>query len=360
MRVVHARRGRGGRAGILGGLIFWLFAGVAHAALPTAQFDRIVRKAYADDGPGCIAIVMQGGKIVHWAAAGRADIASGRRFDLDTRLDLASCSKAFTAMAALILVDRGKLTLDTDVREHLPELDRAKYAHPIPLHRLLGMTAGLPDYEGLFDDLDTVTNERVAKAIGRKKPKFAPGEEYEYSNTAYSMAALVVQRVSGKSFPRFVKDEILTPAGMKDSFVMDRPGMDIPKRATGYKHEDGEVVPSLDDTSCVGDGQLVTSARDMVQWDRVLRARAVTSAALMERAFTSGETSDGEKTDYGFGWSTYRKKKYRWIEHAGSWDGTATFVRVYLEGGPTIVVLSNDEDSDPQELADTLDPLLFR
>ncbi len=326
--------------------------------LPTAAIDAVVKRHFRSNGPGAIAAVIEDGRILHVATAGWADVERKVPFTTRTRVDLASVSKAFTAMAVLVLVDRGKLTLDDDVRGYLPELDRKLYRKPIPLFTLLGMTAGLPDYQDAFDDLRSVTNEDVARAVGALDPEFAPRSRYEYSNTAYSLLALIVKRTSGQPFPEFVKMAVFEPAGMRSTFVVDRPGVRVEQRAVGYKRSGSGFKPTRNDTSVVGDGQVFTSIDDMVQWERALRSGKLVTRKLLDRAFTSGTLKSGEATDYGFGWSVTGEGRDRTIEHDGGWNGTATFFRIRLGGKRSVVVFSNDEEADVISLADEIEEVI--
>lgn len=338
-------------------LLALALVGAAWGAIPGPRIDQAVRAAFKKKGPGAVVAVMRDGEILHLATAGYADVEQRVPFTADTRFDLASVSKAFTAMAVLTLVDRGKLALDTDVRTILPELDRKKYREPVPLESVLGMTAGLPDYAEQFDDLTAVTNDQLAQAVGRVEPVAKVGAQYAYSNTAYALLALIIQRVSGEPYPKYMKEHIFDRLGMSATVVMDRAGMDIPGRAVGYTSTKKGAKQSRYDTAIVGDGQIITTANDMARWEKSLRAGGLVSAKLSDRAFRSGKTGDGAKTGYGFGWDTTGRRKERTLEHSGGWNGTATFFRIHLDG-LSVLVMSNDDRADASGLADQVDQIL--
>src|SRR5207248_1063305 len=119
---------------------------------------------------------------------------------------------------------------------------------------------GLPPYEDQFDDLGPMTNEDVAKAVGKLEPRSRVGEKYEYSNTAYALLALIVARTSGQPFPQYVKAHVFDRIGMTSTLVMDRAGMQIPGRAVGYKtsRKKKKGTKTRNDTGIVGDGQVIT------------------------------------------------------------------------------------------------------
>ena len=326
----------------------------------SARIDRIAEKVFHQEGPGGVVVVVDDGRVIHNGRYGLADVKHNTAFTDETIFDLASTSKAFTAMSVLILCQRGKLKLDDDARTILTELKKKHYPEPITIRHLLNMTAGLPAYEDLFDSLATVDNEQVAKKIGSIDALSAPGEKYAYSNTAYSLLALLVKRMAGEPFPDFVKREIFQRLGMTHSLVMDRPGLKVPGRAAGYKRKKGRWVYTRNDTSVMGDGQVLTCVADMLLWEKALRESTLCDRQLLKMAWTSGKLNSGKRTGYGFGWSIERDEGDKEVWHSGSWDGTATYIGLFLKAKVSLLILSNCEDASPSDMATKLEPIILK
>jgi CubicO group peptidase (beta-lactamase class C family) len=330
-------------------------ASIVAGAEPTraelsAKLHELLLTHVSADGPGAIVIVARDGKIVGQAALGHADVEKKLPLDSTTVFDLASCTKQFTAMAVMILAERGKLSFDDDARRYLPEL--AVREPPIHLSELLHMTSGLPDYEKLLDHLEDKTNLDVLHAVAAQPLLFPTGSKFNYCDTNYVLLATIVERVSGQTFGHFLKEEVFEPAGMKQSVLLESPGQAIENRAVGYSRDKaGAIKPSREDTRTFGDGQVMTSALDLVMWDRALREGKLVKPAMLSRAFTSGTLADGKPCGYGFGWFIGGMSGGRVAEHGGKWAGTSTYISRHLDDGLTVIVLSNLEQFPARKVA---------
>lgn len=303
------------------------------------RIRQVLAPHVASDGPGAIVVVARQGVVLGQYAMGFADVAKKSLIDGDTVFDLASCSKQFTAMGVMILADRGKLAFDDDARKFLPEL--AVRQPPIRIGDLLHMTSGLPDYEKLLDHLEDKTNLDVLRAVAARPLLFTTGSKFNYCDTNYVMLATIIQRVSGRSFAQFLKSEIFDPAGMRESVVLEAPGQTIMHRAQGYARDKaGKINLSREDTRTYGDGQVMTTALDLVKWDVALSQNKLCKPRTLALAFTSGTLSDGKACGYGFGWYVNAKDGYT-VEHGGSWSGTSTHILRNVETGIVVIVLSN-------------------
>ena len=221
-----------------------LSAGVSvlgsHCAIAeTSANDQRVAQVFADFAsgvqPGCAAGVVQGGKLVHSGAYGYSSIEDGRKLTTDSLFNIASMSKEFTAMAILLLEQRGKLSLEDSIRKHVPEL--GAYAEGITLRQVLHHVGGLGDGGELMGMRGNTEASRVdmkawMHALSKlKSPQGPPGEHYEYSNTGYFLLAVTVERVSGVRFTKFLNDNIFAPLQMTHTFVPDEYPVKDPLRA---------------------------------------------------------------------------------------------------------------------------------
>ncbi|HEV3146612.1 MAG TPA: serine hydrolase domain-containing protein [Gemmataceae bacterium] len=341
----------------------------AEGAEKSRRVDELVRKYLRDDGPGMAVLVVQDGHVVHKKGYGLADLRKHVPITPETTFELASVSKQFTAMAIMILHDRGKLSFDDDVRKYLPVIPEYNPKRPIRLTDLLHHTSGLRDYMELKDipshDPDFPTNAEVMRELVKHKLKFPTGSKYEYSNSNYVLLAQVIAHVSHKSYGTFLHEAIFGPLGMKDTVAYeDRKvkrihpavGYELkPKLATFKENEPpaevrAKTAPAnfrVADSECivVGDGSIWTNLNDMVQWDAALREGKSVKPETLKRAWTNLQLDNGKKPeeDYGFGWGLVFNRQGKLIEvtHDGAWIGFSTSIRRYLDDRLTIVVLCN-------------------
>ncbi len=178
-----------------------------------AGIDALFAPATAGDSPGAAVMVIRDGEILHAAGYGYADLEHRVPITPQTAFRLASVSKQFTAMAVMILAERGQLAYDDPVVKYLPEL--ARFGDQITLRHLLTHTGGLPDYydalEAASTDSMPDTEDAMEFLADWGEAGFPAGERYEYSNPGYEMLALVVERVSGQRFGQFVEENIFAP-----------------------------------------------------------------------------------------------------------------------------------------------------
>jgi len=331
-----------------------------------AAFDQVIEKQGFHAGePGVAVLIRQPGRFLFQKGYGLANLKTQKPITPETVFELASVSKTFTATAVLILHDRGKLSIEEDVRKHIPELPEYQKSHPIRIRDLLQHTSGLPDYME-FEDITARhktyrVNEDYVGLFARQKKEFPldfrTGEKYDYNNTNFMLLAVVVERVAKKPFSRFLRDEIFNPVGMQHSFVFDRPdaGADPAAgrvHAVGYewRKKKAEWAPSWglppdrhEEMLTVGDGSVWTNLEDMAKWDEAVREQKLLKAATWNLALTPSKTRDGQTNGYGLGWGLYFNNggETYGFGHDGSWGGFETSYYRYLAADRTTVILSN-------------------
>lgn len=323
------------------------------------SIDKLVGAKLLAEGPGLAALVVEEGEITHARAYGYADLKTKRPITTRTPFDLASVSKQFTAMAVMILAERNKLGLRDDVRRFLPELPVFDDDRPIRITDLLHHTSGLTDYMDLWtgsdEDFEKLPNFGVLKLAAASKLGDPTGTKYEYSNTNYALLATIVERAAKITFAKFQAQEIFKPLGMQDSYVYDGTVRHSPLIPCGYKRDDDdEAEPVSSPSVIVGDGNQFSSLEDLAKWDAGLRAHKLVSKSMQLRAYTAGKLDDGEQHSYGFGWRDTKDEDHPAVMHNGSWAGTATYICRYLKDDVTIVLLSNDEAIDVDDLGDAI------
>jgi CubicO group peptidase (beta-lactamase class C family) len=340
-------------------LLVLLAAPAAAQGSRTDQVRAILDRTFEPDGPGAIVVVARRGEVLLQETAGLADLESRRKITPQSVFNLASVSKQFTATAVLILAERGKLSLDDDVRRHVPELPEYDPARPIRIRHLLTMTSGLPDYYRLLKSWDGVSNETAAKLIAGEQLQFPTGTKYVYSNSDYTMLGLIVQRVAGKPFPDFVREAIFEPCGMTRSRLFTAVPHETEGRVTGYRKTSEGWRESRLDRLVVGAGNLYSTAEDLLKWDAALRDGKLLKAESWKQAWERGVLEDGKPTGYGFGWMIAGDGDEKVVRHSGSWSGTNTYFSRRLASGLSVIVLSNHEKVGADKLGAQVEKLFL-
>src|SRR4051812_48881348 len=251
---------------------------------PVAAAQELLAKRYPADQPGAAVLVVQQGRAMLLAGYGLADLDKKTPITADTAFDLASVSKQFTAMAVMILAERGRLGYDDELTKWIPDMPAFEGSRPLKVRDLLNQTSGLIDYLDLFKGTDAefarLKNSDLPKMFAGKKLDPAPGTKFVYSNSNYALLPLVVERASGTTFAKFVHENIFKPAGMTASRVMDDPAVEVPNRAGGYSRGllSGKYNFSRKDGPVCGDGNVFTTVRDLVKWDEALTTNRLVKA----------------------------------------------------------------------------------
>lgn len=325
-----------------------------------AQMDTLLRDFNDPNAPGAAVTVIHDGKTVFAKGYGLADVAAKIPCATNTNFRLASVTKQFTAMAVLILAERGQLSLDDKLTKFFPEFP--DYGKNITLRQVLSHTSGLIDYEDVIPPGTTIpVSDRNVLLLLRQQNKtyFTPGSEFRYSNSGYALLTLVVENVSGQTFAAFVRQNIFQPLGMTNSLAYEAGLSAIPHRAYGYAKTDHGFTPSDQSvTSAVlGDGGVYSSVADLAKWDQALYSEKLVSRKILDDAFTiHSAKSDFVGSGYGYGWyiSEYRGVKKIW--HYGSTCGFSTKIERFPEKKLTVILLTNRRDAHidaiPEKIAD--------
>jgi len=285
--------------------------------------------------------------------------------DIDTKIplnnstifDLASCSKQFTALAIVQLIEKDLISYETLIEEIIKD-----FPYPnITIEHLLKHQSGLPDYMSLLNKRSVwkrkhiANNQDVIKALKKNKPKieFEPGTDYEYSNTGYLILASIIEKVSRKSYEEYLEDHVFSPAQMTDSRVYRRrykperiqntsEGHSYSKRKNKYQKieldKKQKYVYWLD--GIVGDGMVNSTILDLEKWKQAVRYNKLITKASKEKMFKV----DNLSVDYGYGFVIENKEKSgKLVYHFGSWAGYFTMTFYLPKTNEYIVALCNNE-----------------
>ena len=311
--------------------------------------------------PGAAVRVVYQGETLHAKEYGLANIMRDEPIVADTRFLLASLTKPFTALAVMMLVERGRLSYDTRLTEFFPQF--RSYARAISVRHLLWHTAGLREYDDLFElegrfGLDRPrsacstpseyepTSADTLQMLARHGRLFPAGEKHVYSNSAYLVLGQIIEKVSGRSYAEFIEKRIFALAGMKHSSVPVARWREVPGRATSYEFDDADgKFHDIDYTAInqlYGADGIYSTADDLLRFDAALYTRQLVKQSTLDDAFRPGTLNDGTATDYGFGW--FVEPDYVW--HDGEFLGFRTYLARHRSLRFTVLVLANCHELD--------------
>lgn len=315
--------------------------------------DQLLSLYDGPDSPGAAVRVWRDGRTLFTGTYGMANLAYGIPFEEDTPTNIGSTSKQFTAFAIQLLAERGELSLDDPVRAHIPELPA--FDDTVRVRHLLTHTTG---YREIFNLLlmsgrrigegDYVSRDEIL-AVVQAQPRLqnVPGSEWNYNNTAYALAAMVVERVGGQPFPEFMEENVFGPLGMDGTAVRSHAEAVIPGRSMGYAPaRDGGYREIRDLGAAVGAGGIYATVEDLQTWVENYRRPRVGTAELIEEMMTSFVTTEGDTTGYGLGLGIDEHRGLRRIAHGGADIAHRSQLIYYPEIGAGITTQSNHADFD--------------
>lgn len=342
-------------------LPLFLFVIFSIACKPAKSPDFPLGNFVLPNGPAVVALAAVDGKIVYSGAAGFANIEKRVPVKASHLFNMASVSKQFTAMAIMLLEAEGKIAAADSVRKYIPELP--KYAEKISIRHLLHHQGGLPDYEEICgtEDKPMVNKEVVDFIAATRRPIFAAGSRYRYSNSGYVVLSEIVSRASGKLFADFMRERIFQPAGMQNTFILNPGSLKRYRKnpVQGHYEEwtDGPYEFSGCDTLW-GDGSVISNTQDLHQWFTALHSRKLINEEWTQKYFTVSKIGDGPAYAYGLERNDMNGTPV-W-SHEGSWGGFISYVAYYPERAAWIVTMSNFDGFESAALAEALSAAFLR
>jgi CubicO group peptidase (beta-lactamase class C family) len=316
------------------------------------QVDSVFKYLHKRIGfNGCILYAEQG-HIVYQGAFGYADFPRRRKLTIESPFQLASLSKMFTAVAIMILKEKGRLNFDDSLKKFLPKL-------PYPgatIRHLMIHRSGIPNYMYIADDYWdrglSMTNDQMIEMFVREKPRryFTPSTGFNYCNTNYALLAVVIEKISGKTFEQFMDEEIFGPLEMDSTFIYRLPeGSEawgrVPSKVQGHVYRRGRLVVEANYylNGIVGDKGVYSTVGDMFKFDQALNLETLVSDTTLKEAFTSGSPRRSKNRDnYGFGFRI-RAKRDSTVYHFGWWKGFRAYYIRDMAQEKSIIVLTNTD-----------------
>jgi CubicO group peptidase (beta-lactamase class C family) len=324
--------------------------GAAGTASADAIDDYVNAEMQRQRIPGLALAIVRHGEPVRLQGYGFANLEHRVPVIPETVFQTGSVGKQFTAVAAMLLVEDGKLRLDEPIRSYLPAAPQSWSR--ITLRHLLNHTSGLAGEPG-FDLRRDYTDDELLQILYGVEVEFPAGQRFSYSNTGYVLIGLLIRQVGGVFYGDVLKDRVFKPLGMTTARIIDDRGI-VSHRAAGYEVDDTSirnqdwVAPTGNST---GDGSLYMTLGDYVQWEAAIRSRKILSQGSWDEIAKPVRLSSGRAYPYGFGWGFSNFAGQELWQHSGGWQGFSTFYVRYLEDGLAIIVLANSDSANPTSIA---------
>ncbi|HEX9165606.1 MAG TPA: serine hydrolase domain-containing protein [Gemmatimonadales bacterium] len=340
-------------------LLAFTLASLAFQAPDTmsARIDSIFTAWNGTDRPGCALGVDRDGQALYRRGYGMADLQHDLAITPASIFHVASISKQFAAFTVALLAQDGRLSLDDEVRKYVPEVP--DFGTPITIRHLIHHTSGLRDQWELLAmagwrfSTDLITEQDVLRITARQKAlNFAPGSEYAYSNTGYTLLGTIVKRVTGQSLQQVADARIFKPLGMTSTHFHDDHSMIVRGRTSAYEPRQGGgwriSIPTFD---TYGATSLFTTVDDLLKWERNFDTKQVGGEALLAAAQQPTRLTTGMPLNYGYGLSMGSYRGTPAIGHGGADAGYRADVVRFPEHGLAVAVLCNGSPAAPGNLS---------
>lgn len=311
------------------------------------KIDEAVREQMAKRHiAGASVAVLRNGESVFKKGYGLANVERSIPAAPNTKYQIGSTTKPLTAMAMMMLVEEGKISLDEKAAKYLSKLP-VQYGD-ITVRQLLTHTSGV-NRDLRTGNTDDFTAEEFWKRLAAAPASFKPGERWEYSNTGYIILTMLIESVTGKTYGEFLQKRIFKPLGMKDTAYLEPFGKNK-NRAVGYDWLENAFRPSPYFSGGFGAGGLVSTVSDLAKWDAALDSVKLLKQSSLEQMLTPARLADGktvsfdfrgEPASYGFGWFLTRYRGHRVITHGGVISGFSSQIVRFPDDGISIVVNAN-------------------
>ena len=325
--------------------------------------DAAIEQVVAKTGvPSASVGVVQGGKIVYTRAFGDARLQPQVKATAAMSYPVGSISKQFTATCVLLLQEDGKLSLDDTVSRWFPQLTRA---NEVTLRELLSHTSGYEDYAPQDYTIPLWTKPgdplKLVQEWAGKPLDFDPGTQWQYSNTNFVLAALIVEKASGMAYFDFLQKRVLNPLGLKDALNLDTDRNRV--EPLGYeRHALAPLRPAILEAPgwYYGDASLAMPVAELLKWDISIIDQKLLKPPSYEAFETAVKLKDGKATRYGLGISVFTQNGHRVLEHSGEVGGFVAENMLLPDEKIAIAVLTNQEASSAAgEIASAVAKLLL-
>lgn len=332
--------------------------------IESRKVDSIIESYYQKHKPGIAVAAIKDGKTVYENMIGMADLEHQISITDSTAFHIASVSKQFTAYLALLLEKEGKLSMNDDIKNYLPELKELPYK--IDLYQLANHTHGLPNLFELAHlkgkgPQNRMTHEEVIEMLlNIKSVNFKPGEKYEYNNTGFALLAEIIERVEGISFQEVLSNKVFEPVGMINSLAVNSPDLIIKNKAHSYKLENETYYNYDFNLMANGSSGISTTIDDLSKWAAFFQNPSVQAGEILKKMQAPTVLNSGDSIQYGLGLEQKNYKGVNLVFHGGGDAGYRSYILHAPENNFSVVILGNNNDFTPLEITYSIVDLFLK
>lgn len=314
------------------------------------KIDNLITRNYQSIAPGCVVLVSEEDKLVYEKGFGKANIELNDPLRPEMLFRIGSITKQYTAIAILQLIEQGRILLQDSLQKFIEGFPHKGYT--ITIENLLTHTSGIVDYEVLDFHVPNAIRidfppKQIIDSLAVLPLAFIPGTQYRYSNSNYFLLGFILEKVTGKAYKTYMKENVFIPLGLSET-CYDSPAEIIKNRVTGYtKGSTGyENAGYLSMNQVFSAGALLASARDLFKWHQALYTYKVVKKETLDKAVAPFQFSDGKLSEYGYGWFIKEFRGKKLIGHGGAIDGFRSMEAYLPEQDIFIAALFNSDNDD--------------
>jgi CubicO group peptidase (beta-lactamase class C family) len=307
--------------------------------------DSVANANYNLNGPGVVILIAKKGTPIFKKAYGLANIELNVKNKPDNLYNIGSMSKQFTSISILKLVQQGKLNLTDDIKKYL--IDYNTHGRKITIENVLRHTSGIINYTEkdnfLSKSVTDITKDDLKKSFMDDSLNFEPNTNWNYCNSGYVLAALIVEKVSGKPLNEFLYEQIFKPCEMNNTFLKNDDSIYINSASCYEEIGNNKFIPAnhMSSTFAYGAGGIISTVDDLLKYNNALLSEKIISKELLELAWTPFVLADGKSTNYGLGWAVGNYKGLNFASHGGAWSGCKSYGILFPTEQLYFVMLSN-------------------
>ena len=318
-----------------------------------AEFDKILQDQFKPNEPGAAVLVARKGKVVYNKAFGSANLELDVPMKTDHIFRIGSITKQFTAIAILQLMEQGKLNLHDPITKFIT--DYPDQGHTITIEHLLTHTSGIKSYTSM-PDYGTIMSKdmtpiEMIEYFKNETMEFAPGTAFRYNNSGYFLLGYIIEKITGKTYPEYLEENIFRPLGMTNSIYGDD-RIIIKNRAGAYTMGDNgfEHASPVSMTQPYSAGSILSSVEDLFKWQQAVISYKLVKKETLDKAFSRYQLTNGKEADYGYGWFLGYVQESPTIEHGGGIPGFSTMAIYLPEEEVFVAVFVNCDCISPKDI----------
>ncbi len=343
-------------------IITLLSVGTLNAQTTNSKIDSLLNDFNNKGMFNGSALVSMNGKIVYKSAFGFANFEYEILNKPDTKFEIGSCTKQFTAILIMMLKEKGKISLDDKITDYLSEYP-AENGDRITIHHLLSHTSGIPEYIALPEMECLLFRENkpteFMKVFWDLDLNFEPGSELRYSNSNYFILGAIIEKITGNPYAQVLQENIFNPLGMTNSGVIQITEI-LKNKAYGYIKLDDTltVAPCWNTSGAFSAGNIYSTVEDLFKWQLALQSNTL----INKESFDIMVTPNFSRYGYGFAILNRTHKdgsKYTLYGHEGEIPGFRSLINIIKEDNSSVIILDNNQNPNHFKIANAIRKIVY-